>query len=184
MKKFSGQVIAVILTTVVMFVSLLFYETYFSNSKYNKNFGYIDNLSEINEVYAKLGDFHLDLENMGFLNVGENSYERSYNKFLCEKIIIENEEVYYYILDSCVSVYENTIKTDFDSDGYNMIYHVDNLGNFSYLRFAGEKDGGFQKYNLSNGDFEIQGRIINKHEIEKYNAAYVRFIKQINALIF
>lgn len=75
------------------------------------------------------------------------------------------------------------MKVDFDNDGKNMLYYVNMDGSESYLRYSGDV-GGFQTFNLESGDFKIQGMIANEYEIVKYNNAYTRFIKQINAMAF
>lgn len=183
MRNYGEKIATSIIVTAVMFGLIVFYDSYFYDGKYNREIGYIDDLSEISSVYKKFGDFRSDLIDMGFLEINENTYERAYNKFLCEKVVIEGEEVSFYISDSCLNVYENEVKVDFDNDGRIMIYYVESNGEFAYLRFAGE-EGGLQTYNLETGEFEIQGKIENEYEIVKYNNSYDRFIKQINALVF
>lgn len=184
MNNYGKKLFIMITTTFVMLTSVVIYETYVDNSNYNKEYGYIDNLSDIKKIYDNFDALKQDLVVMNFLQTGPNTFERSYNKFLCERVVLDNQQVNYYVTDACFNVYENEVKKDFDNDGIDMLYYVDPNGKYSYLRFSGEQTGGIQKYDFATEEFEISGMIINEYEIVKYNNSYMRFIKQINALVF
>lgn len=183
MNDYKQKIFIALVVSVVMAVVLNFYETYIDSAKYNTERGYIDNLDEISYVYNNMNDFVVHIELAGFVKIDENVYERSYNKFMCEKVIIDGDDVAFNISDSCMSVYENEIKYDFDNDGVNILYYVDSKGENAFLRKSGSSNS-FQQYNLKTGQFEIEGYVYNEYEIVKYNTAYGLFIKQINAMMF
>ncbi|MFV0499700.1 MAG: hypothetical protein ACK5NF_06710 [Bacilli bacterium] len=184
MKYCKKNGLIAIIISVIMLLSLKIYETTFNDSMYNKDFGYIHNINQVNDIYVSLDYFGNDLEKMGFHNIGNTLYERAYNKYLCEKVNIDDNRVKYMISDSCLNIYEREIKVDFNNDGYNMIYYLDSEGKYSYLQLISSKDVKFVKYNLVDFTYEVIGKDVDQSEVLRYNSAYNAFITEINALVF
>ncbi len=151
---------------------------------------YAENLNDVFNLYnleSNSEHFKEDLEFFGYVEIRENMFERSYDKYRCEVVKFDDKSLEYYITDTCYSVVGNSIIQDYDNNGNTFLYYATSYTDVSTLTLYTEKEVTLITYNHTTGEEYIHFDnvdLIFGESIARFNVAYYQFINKINAIMF
>ncbi len=184
--KEKSRVFYMILISILLCMAMFFFV---GKNKLNSQ-DYAKNLEDVFNLYnleSNSEHFKKDLEFFGYVEVRENMFEKSYDKYRCEVIKFDNKSLEYYITDGCYSVVGNSIVKDYDNDGNNFVYHVSSYSDISTLSVFDE-----HKVSLIIYDHKTGRETVIYYDIELtfvdgimwFINTYNKFINIINSIFF